>query len=146
MRSTKPPSQTRIDPKADKQKVAKAKAKEQASFAAATAKHLKTAGKDMTAIKAGAAAHKARQQKLQEQQFKLEKALTEIKRQQEEEWKLGIRILRKYEAAHKEMATKTTVKVDGAKPPTPKMSYVARADALLVMIALAITVIAKKLK
>ena len=142
--NTRNKSKIGADTKDSKAKTSEAKAKQKGDFAA-QAKFLKSAGKDMAALKAAAAAHKMRQQKLEEQRAKLESSIKAIEAQQKAEYKTGVAILRKLEAASKDLAKQASVQVPAGKMP-PAPNYVARADALLVMIALVLTLIAKKLR
>lgn len=138
------PGRGRIDPKAEKRKVTTAKAAEKAAFAAERKKLLLKKAKEMGALRSAATAHRKQQTALEKKRGQLEKALAEIARQQEEEWKTGRAILRKLEAAQKELTG--TIEVDPVKPIPPRQPFVARADALLVMTALMIQLIAKAVK
>ncbi len=142
--NTRNKSKIGADAKDSKAKTSEAKAKQKGDFAAQS-KFLKSTGKDMTALKSAAAAHKMRQQKLEDQRAKLEASIKVIEAQQKTEYKTGLAILRKLEMARKDLAKQAAVQVPGGKMP-PAPNYVARADALLVMIALVLTLIAQKLR
>ena len=135
-------AKTRSDAKDSKAKVGKSKAKQKGDFARTA---LQAGGKKLTALKAEASAQLVKQKKLEMQRSKLEAVLAGIEKQQEAEWKLGLRILRKLELAQKELAKEALISIPGGKP-LNQPSYVARADALLVMIVMALTLIAKKLR